>query len=238
MTFELGFNVYRKPGDGADPSAAPLNRKPLVESVFEDRIVKFGRDWCYVVRGVAVPIQPEPPEKPEKEEKEEEEGPELDMPSGEQIDDAVSKVKNALPHVAGELRGAAGTNLEKTKQLLPPEPPALIESESTNEVCLNPIDTFPPSVPARLVALETPAGIIISWSVSDARDLQGFFVYRADKRRGAFELLTKEPIRLPSYTDSDLRPGETHFYAVSAVDSAEPPNESERSSPIAAKARK
>ena len=251
VTFELGFNVYRKPGDGAYPSAAPLNRKPLVESVFEDRNVKFGRDWCYVVRGVAVPIQPEPPEKPEnpeKPDKEEEEGLELDMPpeeqieeqipSGEQMDEAVSQVADALPRVAGELRGAAGTNLEKTKQLLPPEPPALIESERTNEVCLKPIDTFPPPVPARLVALETPAGIIISWSESDARDLQGFFVYRADMRRGPFELLTKEPIRLPSYTDSDLSPGETYFYAVSAVDSAEPPNESERSSPIAAKAPK
>lgn len=154
------------------------------------------------------------------------------------MDAAVSKVENALPRVAGELRGAAGTNLEKTKQLLPPEPPALIESESTNEVCLKPIDTFPPPVPARLVALETPAGIMISWSESDARDLQGFFVYRADKRRGPFELLTKEPIRRPSHTDSDLSPGQTYFYAVSAVDSAEPPNESERSSPIAAKAPK
>lgn len=244
VTFELGFNVYRKPGDGAYSSAASLNRKPLVEPVFEDRNVKFGRDWCYVVRGVAVPIQPEPPEK------EEGEGLELDVPSGEQIpsgeqmpseeqmDAAVSQVANALPRVAGELRGAAGTNLEKTKQLLPPEPPALIESESTSEVCLKPIDTFPPPVPARLVALETPAGIMISWSESDARDLQGFFVYRADKRRGPFELLTKEPIRLPSHTDSDLSPGQTYFYAVSAVDSAEPPNESERSSPIAAKAPK
>ncbi|MEE9263086.1 MAG: hypothetical protein V3V11_01410, partial [Vicinamibacteria bacterium] len=175
VTFELGFNVYRKPGDGAYSSAAPLNRKPLVESVFEDRNVKFGRDWCYVVRGVAVPIQPEPPEKPEKPEKEEEEGLELDMPSeeqipsGEQMDEAVSQVANALPRVAGELRSAAGTNLEKTKQLLPPEPPALIESESTNEVCLKPIDTFPPPAPARLVALETPDGIMISWSESDAR---------------------------------------------------------------------
>ena len=241
VTFELGFNVYRKPGDGAYPSAATLNRKPLVESVFEDRNVKFGRDWCWVVRGVAVPIQPE---LPEKEEEEEEEGPELDMPSeekipsGEQIAEAVSQVANALPGVAGELRGAAGINLEKTKQILPPEPPPLIESESTDEVCLKPIDTFPPPAPARLVALETPAGIMISWSESDARDLQGFFVYRADKRRGPFELLTKEPIRLPSYTDSDLSPGQTYFYAVSAVDSAKPPNESERSSPIAAKAPK
>ena len=238
VTFELGFNVYRKPGDGAYPSAAPLNRKPLVESVFEDRNVKFGRDWCWVVRGVAVPIQPEPPEK------EEEEGPGLDMPSeekipsGEQIDEAVSQVANALPGVTGELRRAAGINLEKTKQILPPEPPPLIESESTDEVCLKPIDTSPPPAPARLVALETPAGIMISWSESDTRDLQGFFVYRADKRSGPFELLTKESIRLPSYTDSDLTPGQTYFYAVSAVDSAEPSNESERSSPIAAKAPK
>ncbi len=77
---------------------------------------------------------------------------------------------------------------------------------------------------------------MISWSESDAPDLQGFFVYRADRRRGPFELLTKEPIQLPNFTDSGLTPGETYFYAVSAVDSSKPPNESERSSPIAAEA--
>ena len=235
VTFELGFNVYRKPADGTYPSTAPVNKKPLVESAFEDRNVKFGSDWCYVVRGVAIPIVPEPAPEALVDGTE---GSELPMPSDEQMETAASKIENAPSNVAGGLKGAAGTNLEQAKQLLPPEPPSLIESESADEICLKPIDTFPPAAPSRLVALETPDGIMISWSESDARDLKGFFVYRADKRRGPFELLTKEPIPLPSFTDSDVSPGENYFYAVSAVDSAESPNESERSSPIPAQAFK
>ncbi len=127
VTFELGFNVYRKPADGTYPSTAPVNRKPLIASVFEDRSVRFGSDWCYVVRGVAVPIVPEPPSEAPVDETE---GSDLDMPSDEQIDAAASKIANAPPRVAGGLGAAIGAKLEQAKQVLPPEPPALIESES------------------------------------------------------------------------------------------------------------
>ena len=112
----------------------------------------------------------------------------------------------------------------------------LIESVSTNEVCLKPVDTFPPAAPTRLVVLETPEEIVISWSESDSPDVEGYLVYRADERKGPYQRLTEEPIQLSSFTDANISPGGEYFYTVSAIDAAQPPNESERSSPIAATA--
>ena len=235
VKLDFGFNVYRRPRDGVYRSATPVNRKPVEETLFEDRNVRFGSASCYVVRSVVVPIILEPsPVAPD-------DGgavSDLKVPSEGEIDALAAAVEEVPPGVAAGLQGTAAATLETAKQLQPPEPQALVESESTDEVCLKPIDTFPPAAPSRLVALETPDGIMISWGESDARELKGFLIYRADKKRGPFELLTKEPIPLPSFTDSDVSPGETYFYAVSAVDSAEPPNESEPSSPIAATALK
>jgi hypothetical protein len=227
LKFDFGFNVYRKPAEGDYPSTRPLNRKPVEETRFEDRSVTFGKDWCYVVRGVAVPIPPEPSTE------EVDALAETTAAAVEKIDAAAADVPK---RVAGALPETSSLGQGRAKPVQPPQPPALIESESTEEVCLTPIDTFPPDTPTRVDALEIPEGIMVSWSESDAPDLKGFLVYRSEKRNGPFELLTTEPIPLPSFTDRNLTPGETYFYAVSAVDSARPPNESARSSPVSAEA--
>jgi hypothetical protein len=39
---------------------------------------------------------------------------------------------------------------------------------------------------------------------------------------------------VPSYSDQEVAPGKTYFYAVSAVDGAEPANESARSATVSA----
>ena len=77
---------------------------------------------------------------------------------------------------------------------------------------------------------------MLSWSESDANDLEGYRVYRAEQRDGPFEPLTSELIEVPSFTDQELTPGTSYFYTVIAVDGAEPPNESPRSAVVAAEA--
>ena len=118
-----------------------------------------------------------------------------------------------------------------------PEPPALIESTGSEEVCLTPIDTFAPAVPEGVVAIGVPGGgILLFWSESDASDLEGYRIYRAEQRDGPFAPLTSELIDVPSFTDQGLTPGTSYFYTVSAVDGAEPANESPRSAVVAAEA--
>ena len=118
----------------------------------------------------------------------------------------------------------------------PPHPGALIESVDSEEICLTPVDTFPPPSPTDVIAVESQGGIFLSWREVEAADLGGYLVYRALEPEGPFEQLTAEPIDLASFTDQSVEPGVTYHYTVSAVDRAEPPNESPQSQPASAQA--
>jgi fibronectin type 3 domain-containing protein len=85
-----------------------------------------------------------------------------------------------------------------------------------------------------VVALGVTGGILLSWSPSDASDLTGYRVYRAEREGGPFEPLTEEVVDVPSFSDQELAPGKTYFYSVSAVDGAKPANESARSAVVSA----
>jgi hypothetical protein len=255
---EYGFNVYRR-GTEAKPEAkakpwakkdyrwAPLNTKPLKSSHFEDRTATFGTEWCYVVRTILIPPPPPPPPLPPALSTKEgaptpgaasapsatEKTGARTTPAGvtpaagQQADAPVTQ--GAPTRRAGQTPGAAGPGAP-VAPAKPLPPPARIESADSLEVCLTPADTFSPETPTEVVALELTDGILVSWKEVDAEDLAGYLVYRASGRRGAFERVTPEPIQLASFTDRDLTPGETYRYVVTAVDSAEPPNESSRSS--------
>jgi hypothetical protein len=99
------------------------------------------------------------------------------------------------------------------------------------------IDTeniFPPAVPAGLAAVatagETAAGangaapaIDLSWQPGAEADLAGYIVYRREPaaagEAGAWQRISPaQPLAGPGYHDSDVRPGHTYFYAVSAID--------------------
>jgi hypothetical protein len=108
---------------------------------------------------------------------------------------------------------------------------AAIESVDSEEVCLTPVDTFPPPTPEDVVAVASPDGVLLSWGTVEAPDLKGYLVYRAQKSEGPIELLTEEPTALASFTDSRVESG-IYFYTVSAVDRVEPWNESPPSPPV------
>jgi hypothetical protein len=91
------------------------------------------------------------------------------------------------------------------------------------------VDTFPPAAPERLTALGRPGGVDLFWSPGDEIDLAGYRVYRRGLPDGPWELLTPETLTSTTWVDTGVEPGERFAYAVTAVDFAEPPNESPRS---------
>ncbi len=120
--------------------------------------------------------------------------------------------------------------------LAPPPLPAPLESADSEAICLTPQDTYAPATPDDLFAVASSEGILLSWIEVIASDLKGYRVYRAQRRQGPFDLLTLEPIRLGSFTDRSVEPGEEYYYKVSAVDQEEPPNESPHSPVVGARA--
>jgi hypothetical protein len=90
-------------------------------------------------------------------------------------------------------------------------------------------DTFAPAPPERLTALGRPGGVDLFWSPGDEIDLAGYRVYRRMLPDGPWERLTAEHLTATTWVDTTVEPGERYAYAVSAVDFAEPPNESPRS---------
>jgi hypothetical protein len=225
-TLDFGFNVYRRRKGAASYPEAALNHRLLETARFEDRDVEFRREWCYTVRRVAVRPEPAPGEIAAPPAAGAAAPPQV-LPTPEAAD------PNAAPS-PGTGEASAATTRQGGRQPQAPERPAVIESAGSPEACLTPIDTFAPAAPEGVVALGVTGGILLSWSPSGASDLAGYRVYRAEREGGPFEPLTKEIVDVPSYSDQGIAPGKTYFYAVSAVDGAEPANESARSAVVSA----
>jgi len=92
-------------------------------------------------------------------------------------------------------------------------------------------DTFAPAPPKGLAAAAETALIRLFWTPSPEPDVAGYKVYRKEGDAEEFELLTPAPITETTYADTAVKRGVTYTYAVSAVDNAASPNESERSTP-------
>jgi len=109
--------------------------------------------------------------------------------------------------------------------------PPFRESSSTAPVVVVAEDRFAPRVPGGLVAVQEGEAVRLFWNPNEERDLRGYRVYRRPEG-GEWQPIGPEVVDQPLYLDDDVRPGQRLEYAVSAIDRANPPNESERSSPI------
>ncbi len=105
--------------------------------------------------------------------------------------------------------------------------PSAVSSLPSEEVCITPEDRFAPKAPSGLVAVPSSDAILLSWREVDAPDRKGYRVYRGASPEGPVELVAE--VTESSYTDGSATPGETYFYAVTAIDSAPGTNESPRS---------
>ena len=94
-------------------------------------------------------------------------------------------------------------------------------------------DVFPPAVPAGLVAVATEpsaemqASIDLSWQADGEPDVAGYYVYRREAETPWRRISGEKPVVGPAFHDTDVLPGHTYIYSVSAVDARG--NESGRS---------
>jgi hypothetical protein len=86
------------------------------------------------------------------------------------------------------------------------------------------IDIFPPAVPTGLAAValagDATAGpsIDLNWQPVTDADLAGYAVYRRESGVAWQRISPAEPVVGPALHDSNVQPGHTYNYAVSAID--------------------
>lgn len=82
-------------------------------------------------------------------------------------------------------------------------------------------DIFPPAVPSGLQAVFSGVGqqpfIDLIWAPDTDADLAGYNVYRHEPGM-AEQKINSEIVKTPAFRDTNVSPGHTYFYSVSAID--------------------
>jgi hypothetical protein len=100
------------------------------------------------------------------------------------------------------------------------------EGVPTGWVTATPSDTQPPAPPAGLQAVPDAGVVLLSWEPDMDEVISGYRLYRKGPEDKELTPVSPRPSRLITYKDTDVRPGASYTYAVSALDDAVPPNES------------
>ena len=114
---------------------------------------------------------------------------------------------------------------------------ALSVGPMSAEECVVPVDAFPPVPPSDLRLFWRSEATELSWRDSASTDVAGYHVYRTGPDGTGFQRLTESLVEQTSYTDAARDPRGAYRYAVTAVDGADPPNESLPSDPATANPR-
>src|SRR4029453_16657753 len=93
---------------------------------------------------------------------------------------------------------------------------AVVESAASPEVCVTPVDTFPPAAPKTLQGIASVGAVRLIWEPNAERDLAGYIVLRGGGKSD-LQPITASPITATQFKD-DLAPGTRHVYAVRAGD--------------------
>ena len=101
-----------------------------------------------------------------------------------------------------------------------------VQSEASSPACVVPTDTFPPAKPNGLVAIGNDGAISLIWGANTETDLAGYLILRGQASDETLQLLAEVSIMETTYLDTTVQPGVRYAYAIVAVDTATPPNES------------
>jgi len=105
------------------------------------------------------------------------------------------------------------------------DPPPYRESAGGNQVTVVAEDRFPPAAPVGVVAVQEGPAVRLFWDPGPERDVSGYRVYRR-VQTSSWERIGPNPVVEPLYLDAAVSPGERLTYRITAVDRANPPNES------------
>jgi len=109
--------------------------------------------------------------------------------------------------------------------------PPYRESVSSNAVVVDASDRFAPAPPSGLVAVQEGNAARLLWNPGSESDLDGYRVYR-DAGDGTWVRIGGDIVRQPSLIDPAIGGKRLVRYRVTAVDRANPPNESEPSTVV------
>ena len=108
------------------------------------------------------------------------------------------------------------------------------ESPPSEIATATPEDTTPPAQPRGLVAVLAGPSVRLAWQAVPDADVAGYRVYRSTTAGRGHTPLTAAPQTGTTYVDTDVRPGQTYFYVVTAVDRSKRANESVPSAEVSA----
>ncbi|MDO8535598.1 MAG: glucoamylase family protein, partial [Candidatus Omnitrophota bacterium] len=92
-------------------------------------------------------------------------------------------------------------------------------------------DEFKPAAPGGLLETISGNSVTLSWDANPEADVVGYRVYRSDDQGATFNLLNTSLVVPAAYTDVNP-PGRQHLYRITAVDNADPANESDPSETV------
>jgi fibronectin type 3 domain-containing protein len=84
------------------------------------------------------------------------------------------------------------------------------------------------------VAVLAGSTVRLAWQAVPDPDVLGYVVYRSTTAGRGHARLVTAPQGATTYVDTDVRPGQTYFYVVTAVDRAKRANESVPSQEVSA----
>ena len=103
------------------------------------------------------------------------------------------------------------------------------ESEGSASIKVSPKDVYAPAAPTGFAVSAEGNVIKLYWFPNSETDLAGYRLYRSTSETEGFTELARPGAADSTYVDAAVEPGVKYYYSITAVDTAEPPNESERS---------
>jgi hypothetical protein len=97
---------------------------------------------------------------------------------------------------------------------------ATVRGPASEPACASFADRFAPSPPRDLLAASVPGAISLIWEASDAKDVAGYLVLRAEAGNATLTPLTTQPTTALRYRDDTVQSGTRYVYAVIAIDRA------------------
>lgn len=104
-----------------------------------------------------------------------------------------------------------------------------VKGPRSEGVTATPYDRVPPAVPKAVNAIQTAAGVKVIWEGSREDDLAGYNIYRRAKNDKTFKKIGMVKAPYTIFEDAGVSDGSRYVYAVTSIDTSEPPNESTKS---------